>query len=374
MIFCKNCFRDPEIASIVEKVGHIGECPICGAKHEYLYDTQNDNSLDAIFDDLLSVYTAESDWPPEYPHGEMKKLADILKNDWNIFADISDELVLDILKSLSPDVEKNYIKIFEEPVGIQERYDLEYLKQHSILQAKEWSDFVHILKHQNRFHSKIINPDFLREYCLCIAEDIPVDHKRFYRGRIAKNPDGFRPRDMGAPPADRAVDGRANSAGISRLYLTDNRETTLHEIRAAEYDYVTIGTFKPMRTIRVVNLKKIAKISPFNTENVIDCTALAVNREYLSKINEELSHPLRRNDSALDYLPTQYIIDFIQSLSNDDGTPMFDGIKYQSAMHSKGSNLTIFNPELFKCTYCNTYEVIKLGYCKKPITRRIKDN
>ena len=104
-----------------------------------------------------------------------------------------------------------------------------------------------------------------------------------------------------------------------------------------------------------MNLNRTSSKRNKEKEYEIDCTALAVNREYLSKINEELSHPLRRNDSVLDYLPTQYIIDFIQSLSNDDGTPTFDGIKYQSAMHSKGSNLTIFDPNLFKCTYCNTY-------------------
>lgn len=43
---------------------------------------------------------------------------------------------------------------------------------------------------------------------------------------------------------------------------------------------------------------------------------------------------------------------------------MFDGIEYQSAMHSKGANLTIFYPEKFKCTYRRTFEVTKLQYSK----------
>lgn len=164
----------------------------------------------------------------------------------------------------------------------------------------------------------------------------------------------------GAPPEDKAADGRANSAGISRLYLTYDRETTLHEIRAAEYDYVTIATFKQKFPIKVVDLKKIGEISPFTPE--VDCTALAINREHLAKINQEMGKTMRRGDSPLDYLPTQYICDFVKSIVDEDGNPVYDGIEYQSAMRESGANLAIFYPEKFKCTYRQTYEVAELIY------------
>lgn len=373
MIFCQNCFKDPEIMSIVKKTGRIGNCPICESEDVSLYDTDRDTSLNAIFDDLLSVYTAAENLPRSHPKEDTQSLTHALKNDWSIFGNISDSKILDILKAISPDIFQNYRTIFEQPVGIREKYDSDYLKEHSILRTQEWKDFVQAIKHDNRFHLSLINTNLLKDYCLCISEDISADKHRFYRGRIAHDKIGFKPSEIGAPPSTKTVDGRANSAGISRLYLTDKRETTLHEIRAAEYDYVTVGTFKLLRPIKVVNLKEIAKISPFNSVTEVDCTALAINREHLQKINKELSRPMRRGDSVLDYLPTQYIADFIKSITDDNGKPLFDGIKYQSAMHSKGSNLTIFNPELFKCTYCNTYEVTKLNYHMETIVRKVKE-
>ena len=203
----------------------------------------------------------------------------------------------------------------------------------------------------------------LKNYCLLIAEDLPLSNNRYYRGRISTNSKGFTPSEMSAPPYDKSTDGRANSAGISRLYLTNDRETTFHEIRAAEYDYITVGTFKQLVPLKVVNLSRISKISPFAED--IDCTELAINKDNLSKINEEMSRTSRRGDSPLDYLPTQYICDFVMSLEDDSGNKLFDGISYQSAMHSDGYNLAIFDPKKFKCTFCRTYEVTKLKYTKR---------
>ena len=232
---------------------------------------------------------------------------------------------------------------------IQEKYDLQYLEEHYILKTQKWDDFVDAIKHRNRFHNNLINTKLLREYCISIYEDIPVGSQRYYRSRIAKDARGYSPSNMGAPPREKASEGRANSAGISRLYLTNNRETALHEIRAAEYDYVTIATFKQMVPIRIVDLQRIDKISPVDIGADIDCTALAINREHLQRINSEMSKTMRKNDSPLDYLPTQYICDFVMSITDDDGTPLFDGIKYKSAMHNQGANYAIFYPQKFKC-------------------------
>lgn len=365
MVFCSNCFQNLEIKSIIDERGFLGVCPICGTKDVKIYDTEQDSTLVGMFDNLLSVYTAEDDLPNTYPHSERRSLVEAIKNEWDIFSDIPDESILNILKSLSPTILEDYPIAFEKLVGIPEKYDKDYLLNNSILHAEKWDDFVESIKHKNRFHTDLIDKKLLRKYCLDISKKIPISKQRFYRGRVAKNEDGFPPSEMGAPPKEYASNGRANSDGISRLYLTNDRETTLHEIRAAEYDYVSIGTFKQLKELTVVDLKQIHKISPFGID--VDCTALAINREHLLKINQEMSRPMRRGDSPLDYLPTQYICDFIMSIKNEDGTPMFDGIEYQSAMHSRGSNLAIFNPENFKCTYSRTYEVKKLHYIKELI-------
>ncbi len=367
MIFCSHCFKSPEIKAIINDANTIGDCPICGHENVAVYDTEKHNNLKGIFDNILSVYTAEKDLPDDYPKDDLKMLADVLKSEWDIFEEISNDCILSIVKELSTTLVEDYPVVFEDLIGISEKYDIEYLQKHSILHTKKWDEFVETIKHKNRFHSNLIDKDLFKEYCLAISADIYVGKQRFYRGRIAPNKDGFTPANMGAPGKGLASDGRANSAGISRLYLASDTTTTLHEIRAAEYDYVSIGTFKPSRTIHVVDLQKIDKISPFNED--IDCTALAINKEHLSKINEEMSRTMRKGDSPLDYLPTQYICDFIMSITDENGQPVFDGIMYKSAMHSKGANLAIFYPELFKCTYSRTYEVDKIVYHKKTLNR-----
>ena len=367
MIFCSECFRNLEIKAIIEERGTLGVCPICGSKEVPVFDTEQDSTLFGMFDNLISIYTAEVDLPKNYPVDERRTLVDAIKNEWDIFSEISDDTVLEILKSLSPTVLNDYPIVFEMLVGIPEKYDKEFLQTNSILRAENWDEFVETLKHKNRFHTNLIDKELLKKYCIDISKDIPVGKHRFYRGRIAEDHNGFTPSEMGAPPKEKASDGRANSAGISRLYLTYDRETTLHEIRAAEYDYVTIGTFKQLKPIRVVDLQQIHKISSFKVD--ADCMALAINREHLLKINQEMSRTMRRGDSPLDYLPTQYICDFIMSIVDDDGQPVFDGIEYQSAMHSRGSNLVIFNPNCFKCTYSRTYEVTKLRYTKELLSK-----
>lgn len=363
MIFCSNCFHDSELKSIIEKNNRIGTCPICGNPNTFLYDTDSDDSLLGIFDNLLSVYTPLENLPEDFPKGDVALLCDVLRADWDIFADIGVDSISEILKALSPSIAENVPALFSSSVGILEKYDADYLNEHSILKAQSWSDFVEALKHKNRFHTNQINTELLKAYCLQIEKVIPTGSHRYYRGRIAQDVHGYSISEMGAPPKWAATDGRANSAGISRLYLTYDRETTLHEIRAAEYDYVTIGTFKQESPIRVVDLSRIAEISPFSPE--VDCTSLAINREHLLKINQEMSKTMRRGDSPLDYLPTQYISDFIMSITDNKGQPIFDGVEYQSAMRKTGANLAIFYPEKFKCTFRRTYEVTQLVYHKK---------
>jgi len=42
----------------------------------------------------------------------------------------------------------------------------------------------------------------------------------------------------------------------------------------------------------------------------------------------------------------------------------FDGIEYQSSLHSGGYNIVVFNPEKFICTESKLYEIesTHLGY------------
>lgn len=368
MIFCNKCFTDSEIVSIIKHSPEKGKCPICGTRNAHLYNTETDTELRDLFEPFLSMYTPLENLPEEYPIDELKPLQDVLAEDWCIFSDIGRDKIIQIAKELSPVICEDTPTLFSSPVGILEKLNPDYLQKHSILGNQKWADFVEGIKYKNRFHTNSINTNLLKVYCNQIVKNIGISSRKFYRGRISQTETGFQKNEMGAPPQKVATDGRANSFGISRLYLAYDVDTTLHEIRAAEFDYVTIANFKLVESIRVVDLKRIGRISPFLPD--VDSTELAINREHLQKIAHEIGRTVRRGDSLLDYLPTQYICDFIMSIEDENGKYRFDGIEYQSAMKDGGANLAIFYPGKFKCTSCSTYEVIELKYSKRRLMER----
>lgn len=357
MICCIDCFKDTEIKSIILSLNNTGSCEVCGSKETYTYDTDRDNSLVDIFDGLIDVYTSIDSLPEEYPRGKTKLLNEALYSDWNIF-NINKEKIYDLVKNLCKEKYDEHPEIFDGSVGIAELVQAEYLKENSLLGVYSWEDFVNAIKTENRFHTNYVNTIVLNLFC----EYVRIRYKKgtkFYRARISKTKGGFSINKMGAPPKNIATAGRANPDGISYLYLSNNLETTLREIRAGLYDYVAVGTFELLEDIEMVNFTLLDKVSPF-LDSDSNYTRHAINKEHLNKICRDIAKPLRRADSVLDYLPTQYITDFIKS-------KRYDGIEYKSTLCKNGRNFSIFNEKLLECKEVSVYDVTNLNYVFEPI-------
>jgi len=81
----------------------------------------------------------------------------------------------------------------------------------------------------------------------------------------------------------------------------------------------------------------------------------------LKLISQEIAKPLRRHDSELDYLPTQYISDYIKSQG-------FDGVEYMSTMREGGFNLAVFAcNNSFSCTKTTVYRIKSISYSEEAI-------
>lgn len=362
MIFCEHCFKDKEIISAICSVSSgTGECPVCHHKEAHLYDTSKQGELTTYFEDLLNIYTPSASLPAGYPQSETRFLIDDLKERWNIFSEIPDELIDKILKDICSELYANVPELFGT-VGIPELYDSSYLKDHSLLKNNNWEAFVTEIKTKNRYHSKLINFDILENYCSFIRK-IYKAGSLFYRARISERT-GYHINDMSAPPAGKSSEGRANARGITCLYLANDVDTTLHEVRAGVFDYVCVGTFRLKEDIAIVDLRSIMDISPFIEG--LGYLDHAINKQYLKKLNTEMSKSLRRSDSTLDYVPTQYIVDFIKSIEHN-GKREYDGIEYNSTTNPGGYNLAIFNPDLFECISTEVYDIEKLQYTSKKL-------
>ncbi|URZ14158.1 RES family NAD+ phosphorylase [Clostridium felsineum] len=355
MICCIECFRDTELKSMISSYEKKGDCEICGAKDTYIYDTVNDNYLAEYLDELLDVYTYKERLPCDYPVNLLNNLSKELVEKWRMF-NISEEKVRELIINICKEKYDSESKLFIEPIGILELYDKDYLEKNCILKTHQWESFKYSITNINRFHSDHINTEVLGK----LFGNMCSEYKTgtiLYRARISDE-SGYKSKDMGAPPPRLISAGRANSEGISCLYLADNIDTTIHEIRARDLDYISVGSFELKKNIKVVDLSYIENFSPFSTG--YDLTWLAVNIELLKKIGKEISKPLRRQDSILDYLPTQYISDFVKHLG-------YDGIKYKSTLSSDGNNFAIFSEKNFKCNKVEVYHINELEYHKKKV-------
>jgi len=347
---CVNCFKDPEIIAIITGLDENGNCDYCGSTDIYIYNIERNSILSELLDGFLDIYSPEKLLPKSFPKKKLNLLKDILTNEWDIFK-LDSENIYTLITEICAEKYQERPEIFDTPVGIKEMNEKEYLERNSILKVFEWEDFIKDIKSANRFHTNHINKSILLLFFEYVIKTYKSG-KIFYRGRISPNSRGLKITEMGAPPVGSATAGRANPEGISCLYLAESEKTTLHEIRAGVFDYVTIGEFELLQDIKVINLASIDKISPFLE---IDYIQHAVNKHHLRKISKEIAKPLRKQDSNLDYLPAQYISDFIKSQG-------YDGVEYASTMVPGGYNLAIFNENLFKCNSVKVYDVKSVIY------------
>lgn len=349
---CENCFKDLEIKSIIRNRKNSGTCDFCNSKNVFIYNLDSLNEDDVLknaFENLIDVYSSQNNIPDDFPREKLDLLKNILHNQWNIF-DISPDMIYRFLLNLFPDRYKEEPALFDNPVGISESIKDDYLQEYSLLGKYQWENFVDEIKSKNRFHTKILNTDIL-DKILQSSFKIYKKGEIFYRARVCDK-NGLNTESMFAPPPNKASAGRANASGISCLYLANSPDTTLHEIRAGIYDFITVGKFRLLEDIEIVNLANIDKISPFKD---LDSNLIAINLPHLKKIGQDIARPLRRYDSDLDYIPTQYICDYIKSKG-------FAGIEYKSTMYSGGINFAIFNENLFECQSTKLYDITALSY------------
>ncbi len=357
---CAKCFSDAEIIDIIRNKKEKGNCDFCGNKNVHVYYLEEDSTLSDMFGELLDIYAAASSLPATFPKDSTDLIKNILYSKWSIF-NVEPDCIYRLLTAICHEKYVEQPELFDYPVGILESQDKDYLNEFSIIRDYQWQDFVGDIKRVNRFHTGHINKEVLNLFIRCARKSYKAGMV-FYRARICTDEVGFPKSEMGSPPAHLATAGRVNPEGISILYLADSVKTTLHETRAGGLDYVTVASFKLKKDIEVIDFANLDKISPFiaNSTMGIGYTQHAINIEHLKLISQEIAKPLRRHDSTLDYLPTQYISDYIKSQG-------YGGVEYTSTMCKNGYNLAVFDESLFKCLKTTVYDIESLSYAFKPL-------
>lgn len=156
---------------------------------------------------------------------------------------------------------------------------------------------------------------------------------RLYRGRIneflIKKP--FPDNEMGMPDSSVISINRANPPGINYLYLSDDPDTVIAELRPNKGTYITVAEFEIVKDTLVLELSD--RIPYPEIDNTLFSFAMLLGFEY--------SRPINAIKKLIEYLPTQYFSEYCKSLDYK-----FDGIKYLSGVTNTfpgGFNYALFH-------------------------------
>ncbi len=143
---------------------------------------------------------------------------------------------------------------------------------------------------------------------------------------------------LGIAPKESAKHNRFSPGGVPFVYLSDDDNTILKEIRAIENDRVGVARFK-ISDLNLIDLRKenlqMIKDDPFDNT----CTdELLCSFKFLYAFLEDISKKVDDSDEEekyFHYLPTQKVSNHIKSLG-------YDGFIYNSSL-CDGINYLLFN-------------------------------
>lgn len=349
MLCCENCFKDKLIKEEIRQIGFIGSCNYCNSSNVKVLNTSEHSQLTEKMLSLVEAYEVSSE-------EIAKPLEDALIMDWDIFTGDS-ITVRNLVKDLCKESIGELNPLFHNPVIIPELYDKDYLNDNCIVKDKTWKEFSDHIKYHNRFHNNLFNADAFASMISAMTR-LYEKGDVFFRARFASDKRGFKPSEMSVPPKGKRAAGRVNPEEIPVLYLSSDPKTVLYEIRSHIYDYVSLGKFIAKKQINLIDLSSMDSLSPFQIDNWIE--QYAVNRLAIKEIANEIAKPLRRSDTPLEYLPTQYIVECVKSQG-------YDGVEYASTIKTNGKNIALFDESLVECVSVQTVEVSDIDYSTKEI-------
>lgn len=291
-----------------------GRCDFCGSEDQDLLEP---GQLIDLFEMLVSIYEPDSEGRP---------LVECLKVDWQLFDHPSmDNARVQIL--LGEILDNG--EIVRRKFAPSTRHDNKGLAQ--------WGTLRHELLTKNRyFLDKALDTDRLRDLLdFLILGELEED---WYRARIIPSGAAYILEEMGAPPRHLATSGRANPAGIPYLYLGSVAETAVSELRPHTGEEACVALFSLPPEIKVVDLRNPRKlVSPFGLSDASAIDQLRADIPLLERLGQELTRPVLPQSAAVEYIPSQYICEFIKKNK-------FDGVVYSSSV-SDGINLALFDPD-----------------------------
>jgi hypothetical protein len=339
---CTECFDDLDLAERIEGYETPGECSYCGTDREFV--APFDEIAEFIAKRMSTFYGRAVDQLP-YNGREGGYLARHEDTYDCLFESIGLELSCENEDALRDDLVGE--------IGDDLWCDFDWLAleiDQSLLSS--WDEFCAATKSSRRFffhnigQAQSYHPDersvieFLHEVTALIegmglVQMIPAGYPLF-RARPHDGDAWAEPCDLGPPPAAVALQSnRMNPPGIPMFYGAETANLAALEVRATQ---ATIGEFRTLREIRIINLADLPPIPGFFSE------ASREERQglsFLHRLTRIMAAPVPQNDRVnVDYIPTQILTEFFRDYGFDGG--QLDGVRYVTSLNTQGANAVLF--------------------------------
>lgn len=275
-------------------------------------------ALGDYFSQLSHIYKPD-------PNGKL--LVEWFKDDWRLFD--HERMDIDRAKSL-------LAEILDDGEIVRQKFSPS--DQYISDAVERWDALRKELMYENRyFPDTQIDEGRFEELLEHVPGlDLPTT---WYRARLQTSDTPFVIGEMGPPPNRSASHGRANPPGIPYLYIGSTPNTALSEIRPHTGDTACVATFSVPAELKAVDVREPRKlVSPFllGDENAIGL--MRADIPFLERLGDELTRPVLPLGAAIDYVPSQYLCEFIKKCG-------YDGVVYRSSV-GDGINLALFNPTI----------------------------
>lgn len=334
---CPECFNDREFRrQIFRQLNPVrGTCDFCGTENASLVEPQQ---LSTYFELLVNVYE---------PAPEGKSLVEWMKEDWLLFS--HHRMDVPHAKELLGEILDND-DVVRQPFVPSASYTSDGLVK--------WETLRDEMMYRNRWFLDVsLDTDRLRELLdYLIADSLP---NKWFRARLMNGDAPYSINEMGAPPKRLASHGRANPAGIPYLYLASLPETAASEVRPHTGEIACVANFTTVGTLKAVDLRAPRNtVSPFLLSSASAIGQLRADIPLLERLGDELTRPVLPLGAAIDYIPSQYLCEFIKKCN-------FDGVIYRSSV-SDGINLALFDPSKVGGGNVQTYEIKRVSVTVEP--------
>ena len=371
---CADCFKDYAIRDFIRSKAIHSICTYCGRQ-----DTKPISAcMSAVIDFLLDGFCY--DWVPNTP----ERVWEAENFGWHGGYGIDSETESKYLvNSLLPDIYEMKDELLEDILSSMYalwRPRMQYDPEPEDFFSFRWDEFATAVKYQTRYVYYRVNTGWqkdvqrrkkdsrLRTRTFDATEEVldnisAVNNIRvvypetqMWRARVhdlAEYPNTAK--ELGVPPYDKALlSTRMSAAGIPVFYCALDRETALVETRETEGSpgvskAMTIGLWKPLKTLRVLDLVEMPpKPSIFDAKR----RRLREVVSFLTSFSEEISHPIQKDGHEhIEYVPTQVFTEYIRHVYKDHDGMALDGILYKSAVNEGGTNCVLFLENEECCGY-----------------------